>query len=83
MDKLFTSIQQSIHKGYVKTVEKVTPALSTSKYLEEGVLTPDEVCVAVCWDVRFITLYQFVIAGDLLTFKCPTWSWYVSRFVIV
>lgn len=59
MDKLFTSIQQSIHKGYVKTVEKVTPALSTSKYLEEGVLTPDE----------------FVIAGDLLTFKCPTWSW--------
>jgi ubiquitin-like-conjugating enzyme ATG3 len=59
MDKLFTSIQQSIHKGYVKTVEKVTPALSISKYLEEGVLTPDE----------------FVIAGDLLTFKCPTWSW--------
>lgn len=44
MDKLFTSIQQSIHKGYVKTVEKVTPTLSTSKYLDEGVLTPDEVC---------------------------------------
>ena len=44
MDKLLTSITQSIHKGYVKTVEKVTPTLSTSKYLDEGVLTPDEVC---------------------------------------
>jgi len=43
----------------VKTVEKVTPALSTSKFLEEGVLTPDE----------------FVQAGDLLTYKCPTWTW--------
>lgn len=56
---MLSSIQQSIHKAYVKTVEKVTPALSTSKYLEEGVLTPDE----------------FVEAGNLLTFKCPTWSW--------
>lgn len=40
---MLSSIQQSIHKAYVKTVEKVTPTLSTSKYLEEGVLTPDEV----------------------------------------
>lgn len=56
---MLTSIQQSIHKAYVKTVEKVTPALATSKYLEEGVLTPDE----------------FVEAGNLLTYKCPTWSW--------
>jgi len=56
---MLTSIQQSIHKAYVKTVEKVTPTLGTSKYLEEGVLTPDE----------------FVEAGNLLTYKCPTWSW--------
>jgi len=59
MASLFTSLTQSVHKAYVKTVEKVTPALSTSKFLEEGVLTPEE----------------FVVAGDLLTFKCPTWSW--------
>ncbi|EFA83227.1 autophagy protein 3 [Heterostelium album PN500] len=56
---MFTSIQQSIHKAYVKTVEKVTPTLSTSKFLDEGVLTPEE----------------FVQAGDLLTHMCPTWTW--------
>jgi ubiquitin-like-conjugating enzyme ATG3 len=56
---MLNSLQQSIHKAYVKTVEKVTPTLATSKYLEEGVLTPDE----------------FVDAGNLLTYKCPTWSW--------
>eukprot|EP01132_Coremiostelium_polycephalum_P002298 gene2298-2834_t len=56
---MLSSLQQSIHKAYVKTVEKVTPTLSTSKFLEEGVLTPDE----------------FVQAGDLLTHKCQTWTW--------
>lgn len=56
---VLTSLQQSLHKAYVNTVSKVTPTLSSSKYLEEGVLTPDE----------------FVDAGDLLTYKCPTWSW--------
>jgi ubiquitin-like-conjugating enzyme ATG3 len=56
---MLSSIQQTIHKAYVKTAEKVLPTLTTSKYLEEGVLTPDE----------------FVQAGDLLTYKCPTWSW--------
>jgi len=53
------SLKQTIHSTYVKTVEKVTPTLSTSKFLEEGVLTPDE----------------FVQAGDLLCYKCPTWTW--------
>eukprot|EP01117_Protostelium_nocturnum_P002127 TRINITY_DN12772_c0_g1_i1.p1 TRINITY_DN12772_c0_g1~~TRINITY_DN12772_c0_g1_i1.p1 ORF type:complete len:292 (+),score=86.07 TRINITY_DN12772_c0_g1_i1:171-1046(+) len=33
--------------------------LSTSKFLEEGVLTPEE----------------FVAAGDLLVMKTPSWSW--------
>eukprot|EP01124_Arcella_intermedia_P019424 TRINITY_DN26736_c0_g1_i1.p1 TRINITY_DN26736_c0_g1~~TRINITY_DN26736_c0_g1_i1.p1 ORF type:complete len:290 (+),score=78.90 TRINITY_DN26736_c0_g1_i1:76-870(+) len=37
----------------------MTPALKESKFLQEGVLTPEE----------------FVRAGDLLVFKCPTWSW--------
>ncbi|GAM19974.1 hypothetical protein SAMD00019534_031490, partial [Acytostelium subglobosum LB1] len=56
---MLTSLQQSIHKAYVKTVEKVTPTLATSKFLDEGVLTPEE----------------FVQAGDLLAHKCPTWTW--------
>jgi len=33
--------------------------LATSKFLQEGVLTPEE----------------FVQAGDLLVLKCPSWSW--------
>jgi len=40
-------------------VNKVTGPLTTSKFLEEGVLTPEE----------------FVQAGDLLVFKFPTWHW--------
>lgn len=56
---MLNSIKQTIHSTYVKTVEKVTPALSTSKYMDEGVLTPEE----------------FVQAGDLLHYKCPTWTW--------
>jgi len=35
------------------------PARKTSAFLETGVLTPDE----------------FVKAGDLLTYKCPSWQW--------
>ncbi|EGG18311.1 autophagy protein 3 [Cavenderia fasciculata] len=56
---MLTSLQQAVHKAYVKTVEKVSPTLQTSKFLDEGVLTPEE----------------FVQAGDLLTHKCPTWTW--------
>ncbi|KAF2077852.1 hypothetical protein CYY_000814 [Polysphondylium violaceum] len=56
---MLSSLQQTIHKAYVKTVEKVTPTLTTSKFMEEGVLTPEE----------------FVQAGDLLTHKCQTWTW--------
>lgn len=39
--------------------EFLTPVLKNSKFLTEGVLTPEE----------------FVRAGDNLTFKCPTWRW--------
>ena len=35
------------------------PVLRESKFVERGVLTPDE----------------FVKAGDLLVYKCPTWEW--------
>lgn len=33
--------------------------LKESHFLEKGVLTPEE----------------FVIAGDQITYKCPTWQW--------
>ena len=39
--------------------ENMYPTRKTSAFLEKGVLTPDE----------------FVIAGDEIVFKCPTWQW--------
>jgi len=39
--------------------EIATPILTSSKFREEGVLTPAE----------------FVAAGDQLVYKCPTWAW--------
>eukprot|EP00298_Acanthocystis_sp_HF-20_P020313 c2507_g1_i1.p1 GENE.c2507_g1_i1~~c2507_g1_i1.p1 ORF type:complete len:278 (-),score=87.71 c2507_g1_i1:4-837(-) len=40
-------------------LEYLTPVLKESKFDVEGVLTPEE----------------FVAAGDLLVYKCPTWQW--------
>lgn len=57
--ELLQTVKQNLHKAYINTVNSVTPALSTSKFLQEGVLTPEE----------------FVQAGDLLVHKCRTWSW--------
>jgi len=51
--------KNNAYNMYVNAVNAVTPALSTSKFLQEGVLTPEE----------------FVQAGDLLIYKCPTWNW--------
>jgi len=46
--------------GYLKQArEWAYPKLKSSAFLERGVLTPEE----------------FVLAGDELVFKCPTWSW--------
>eukprot|EP00163_Fabomonas_tropica_P001638 TRINITY_DN11208_c0_g1_i1.p1 TRINITY_DN11208_c0_g1~~TRINITY_DN11208_c0_g1_i1.p1 ORF type:complete len:327 (+),score=93.86 TRINITY_DN11208_c0_g1_i1:347-1327(+) len=39
--------------------ETLTPVLKNSEFRTKGVLTPEE----------------FVAAGDLLTYKCPSWSW--------
>jgi ubiquitin-like-conjugating enzyme ATG3 len=39
--------------------EWATPTLKQSAFLDKGVLTPEE----------------FVIAGDELVYKCPTWAW--------
>lgn len=40
-------------------LDYLTPVLKESKFDSEGVLTPEE----------------FVAAGDLLVYKCPTWRW--------
>ena len=46
--------------------EYLTPVLTNeSQFKERGVLTPE----------------QFVQAGDQLTFKCPTWQWYVRTWL--
>eukprot|EP00003_Mantamonas_plastica_P000922 TRINITY_DN106_c1_g1_i1.p1 TRINITY_DN106_c1_g1~~TRINITY_DN106_c1_g1_i1.p1 ORF type:complete len:311 (-),score=113.90 TRINITY_DN106_c1_g1_i1:25-957(-) len=39
--------------------EFITPTLKESQFAEKGVLTPEE----------------FVAAGNLLVYKCPTWRW--------
>jgi len=55
----FTDLKNTLHGAYLSAADKVIGTLTESKFLQEGVLTPDE----------------YVIAGDLLVFKCPTWSW--------
>ncbi|KAJ3333514.1 E2-like enzyme [Blyttiomyces sp. JEL0837] len=50
----------AIHYGLHNSVrEYLAPVLKNSKFQETGVLTPEE----------------FVLAGDFLVYKCPTWSW--------
>lgn len=44
---------------FKKVREWATPTLKSSAFLERGVLTPEE----------------FVMAGDELVYKCPTWQW--------
>eukprot|EP00727_Mastigamoeba_balamuthi_P003021 m51a1_g12716 hypothetical protein (315) ;mRNA; f:1486-2912 len=53
------NIKSAIYTRYKEVAECVLPVLKHSKFLEEGVLTPEE----------------FVQAGDLLVFKCKTWTW--------
>lgn len=58
LDALNT-LKTKVHETYKATSENFMDVLHESKFLEEGVLTPEE----------------FVAAGDLLVFKCQTWSW--------
>jgi len=44
---------------FINVINTFTPTLATSKFLEEGVLNPEE----------------FVRAGDLLVYKHGTWTW--------
>jgi len=48
-----------IYEKWTEVANYVQNPLSTSKFLDEGVLTPQE----------------FVEAGDLLVLKCPSWTW--------
>jgi len=50
-------LKNKINQAVQSVGAKVLPVLKDSLFLKEGVLTPQE----------------FVIAGDQLTHKCPTW----------
>lgn len=63
MASLLSALKGEVHKAYTSTVASLTPALTESRFVQEGVLTPDE----------------FVAAGDLLVYKCPTWAWCAAR----
>lgn len=55
MDKL----RNEANKLIQKIATPMMGVLKDSKFLQEGVLTPEE----------------FVLAGDQLTHKCPTWRY--------
>jgi len=52
-------IKNKINNAYRGIAEKVMGEMTESMFLLKGQLTPDE----------------FVLAGDSLVLKCPTWSW--------
>ena len=52
-------LKNKAHNAYMAVATPFIGVLKDSKFLKEGLLTPEE----------------FVIAGDQLTHKCPTWSW--------
>ncbi|MED6149606.1 E2-like enzyme, partial [Stylosanthes scabra] len=52
-------LSQKIHEAFKGTVERITSHRTVSAFKEKGVLSVSE----------------FVIAGDNLVSKCPTWSW--------
>ncbi|XP_057457001.1 autophagy-related protein 3 isoform X2 [Lotus japonicus] len=52
-------LTQKLHEAFKGTVERITGPRTVSAFKEKGVLSVSE----------------FVIAGDNLVAKCPTWSW--------
>jgi ubiquitin-like-conjugating enzyme ATG3 len=54
--------KQKLYELYKGTVERVTGPRTVSAFLEKGVLSVPE----------------FILAGDNLVAKCPTWSWYAA-----
>ncbi len=53
------SLKNKANNFFMKVATPFMGVLKESKFLEEGKLTPEE----------------FVIAGDFITHKCPTWQW--------
>ncbi|XP_038982411.1 autophagy-related protein 3-like isoform X2 [Phoenix dactylifera] len=52
-------LSQKLHEAFKGTVERITGPRTVSAFKEKGVLSVSE----------------FVLAGDNLVSKCPTWSW--------
>ncbi|WOL15956.1 hypothetical protein Cni_G24738 [Canna indica] len=52
-------LSQRLHEAFKGTVERITGPRTVSAFKEKGVLSVSE----------------FVLAGDNLVAKCPTWSW--------
>lgn len=52
-------LSQKIHDAFKGTVERITSPRTVSAFKEKGVLSINE----------------FIVAGDNLVSKCPTWSW--------
>ncbi|KAM7274060.1 hypothetical protein ACFE04_028724 [Oxalis oulophora] len=52
-------LSQKLHEAFKGTVERITGPRTVSAFREKGVLSVTE----------------FILAGDNLVSKCPTWSW--------
>lgn len=59
MASFLLSAKNSAMRVVASARESMAPVLKESAFHERGVLTPDE----------------FVLAGDLLVTRCPTWQW--------
>jgi ubiquitin-like-conjugating enzyme ATG3 len=57
------NLGHQIFKGFQDVVSKIKPTMKESKFYEEGKLTPEE----------------YVLAGDYLVMKCPTWKWCAAK----
>ncbi|XP_042510083.1 autophagy-related protein 3 [Macadamia integrifolia] len=53
------ALSQKLHGAFKVTVERITGPRTVSAFKEKGVLS----------------ISEFIIAGDNLVSKCPTWSW--------
>jgi ubiquitin-like-conjugating enzyme ATG3 len=53
------NIGHKLFKGFQDVYSKFKSTMKESKFYEEGKLTPEE----------------YVLAGDYLVMKCPTWKW--------
>lgn len=73
-----SNLKTTLYETFTGIANMVQGPLSTSKFLQEGVLTPEEVRPNRLLDVPSYALLQFVATGDLLVQKCPSWSWYVA-----